>query len=130
MFGQVLSSGRNLVSKALADGDIEGLKRALQAMPRGMRTRSALEIDVDDNIVSPILWSIQDGQLALTEVLLQDVLAIRGDRDHYYYGRCDHHCFTGQGGGGWCPSFGSEQGRGVSSLLWGLWWSDGCFFFG
>ena len=87
VFGQILSSGRNLVSKALADGDVMGLKHALQAMPRGKRTRSALEIEVDDTIVSPIVWSIHDGQIALTEVMLKDVLAIRGDRDSYYYGR-------------------------------------------
>mmetsp|Transcript_7928 Transcript_7928/g.22709 ORF Transcript_7928/g.22709 Transcript_7928/m.22709 type:complete len:1117 (-) Transcript_7928:312-3662(-) len=87
VFGHVLSSGRNLVSKALADGDIGSMKKALQKMPRGMRARAALEIDVDDNIVSPIVWSIQDGQLGITQVLLQDVLTIRGDRDNYYYGR-------------------------------------------
>jgi hypothetical protein len=75
------------VSKAVAAGDIDGLKKALQEMPRGKRTRSALDIEVDENIISPILWSMHDGRLALTEVLFNDVLAIRGDRDRYYYGR-------------------------------------------
>eukprot|EP00873_Tetraselmis_striata_P007051 jgi/Tetstr1/427315/TSEL_017484.t1 len=87
VFGQVLTSGRNLVSKALADGDVEELREALQKMPRGRRTSSALEIEVDDTIISPIVWTIRDGQVALTEVLLKDVLAIRGDRENYYYGR-------------------------------------------
>mmetsp|Transcript_14931 Transcript_14931/g.35579 ORF Transcript_14931/g.35579 Transcript_14931/m.35579 type:complete len:934 (-) Transcript_14931:434-3235(-) len=87
VFGQVLSSGRNLISKALADGSAGDLKRALQSMPRGKRALGALEIDVEDTAISPIVWSIQDGLLAMTEVLIKDLLIIRGDRESYYCGR-------------------------------------------
>uniref|UniRef100_A0A061RFS7 Hemoglobin-like flavoprotein n=1 Tax=Tetraselmis sp. GSL018 TaxID=582737 RepID=A0A061RFS7_9CHLO len=91
VFGQVLSSGRNLISKALADGSAGDLKRALQSMPRGKRALGALEIDVEDTAISPIVWSIQDGLLAMTEVLIKDLLIIRGDRESYYCGRDQQH---------------------------------------
>lgn len=87
IFGHVISTGRNLVSKALATNSSDELRRALQITPRKRRIVSALEIDVDDSVVSPIVWTITEGQLHLTDVLLKDVLTIRGDREHYYYGR-------------------------------------------
>jgi hemoglobin-like flavoprotein/cytochrome b involved in lipid metabolism len=87
IFGHVISTGRNLVSKALATNSSDELRRALQITPRKKRILSALEIDVDDSVVSPIVWTITEGQLHLTDVLLKDILTIRGDREHYYYGR-------------------------------------------
>ena len=87
VFGHVISTGRNLVSKSLASGSADDLAIALACAPRKKRVLSALEIDVDDSVISPIVWSIQEGQLHLTNALLEDILSIRGDRDNYYYGR-------------------------------------------
>lgn len=87
VFGHVISTGRNLVSKALATGDVEQLRTALGVASRRRRVLAALEIDVDDSVISPLVWSIQEGQLQVANAILEDVLAIRGDRDNYYYGR-------------------------------------------
>jgi hypothetical protein len=38
-------------------------------------------------VVLPITWTVEEGQFALTDVLLRDLLMIRGDRSAYYYGR-------------------------------------------
>ena len=87
VFRHVVSTGRNLVSKALASGSTDELDLALNVSARNKRVLDALEIDVDDSVVSPIVWTIQEGQLHLTNSLLKDLLAIRADRDNYYYGR-------------------------------------------
>lgn len=87
VFGHVISSGRNLVSKALATNNTDDLKAALDLTPRRYRAKAALEIEVDDTVVLPITWTISEGQFAMTDALLRDVLAIRGDRSAYYYGR-------------------------------------------
>lgn len=87
VFGHVISTGRNLVSKALATGNPKELEAALDLVPRNKRVLSGLEIDVDDTVVSPVVWTIAEGQIHLADTLLRDVLAIRGDRESYYYGR-------------------------------------------
>ena len=87
VFNHVISTGRNLVSKALATGSPEEVAKALDNSPRNKRVLAALEIDVDDSAVSPIVWSLAEGQIAVAGALIKDILAIRGDRDNYYYGR-------------------------------------------
>ena len=87
VFGHVISTGRNLVSKALASGDPAEVELALGTSARERRTLDALEIEVDCTVVSPIVWTIAEGQPRLTEALLKDLLTIRGDRENYYYGR-------------------------------------------
>eukprot|EP00873_Tetraselmis_striata_P003952 jgi/Tetstr1/424216/TSEL_000148.t2 len=87
IFGHVISSGRGLVSKALATNDVNQLTAALALAPRRQRALAALEIEVDDTLVLPLTWTVEEGQFAMTDALLRDVLAIRGDRSTYYYGR-------------------------------------------
>ena len=87
VFNHVISTGRNLVSKALATGSPEEVAKALDKSPRNKRVLAALEIDVDDSAVSPIVWSLAEGQIAVAGALIKDILAIRGDRENYYYGR-------------------------------------------
>ena len=87
VFSHVISSGRNLISKALANNRPEDLKAALADAPRKSRSLAALEIEVDDTVVLPITWTIDEGQFAMTDVLLRDLLTLRGDRNAYYYGR-------------------------------------------
>jgi hemoglobin-like flavoprotein len=39
------------------------------------------------SIMSPLYWAIRDGKFAIAQYMIQDLLAIRADRDMYYYGR-------------------------------------------
>lgn len=87
VFQHIIMAGKNTVSRAMAEGDPRELRQALAAMPRGRRVESALGISVDDSLLSLIVWTVSEGQLQLTDVLLQDLLAIRSDRMHFYSGR-------------------------------------------
>lgn len=86
-FRHVLSSGKNLVCQALLSCCTKQLRHALESTPRGQRIQAVLEIQIDDRTMSPITWSVVEGHTHLTELLLEDVLAIRSDRNCYYYGR-------------------------------------------
>ena len=48
---------------------------------------AALEIEVDDSAVLPIVWTLKEGQGQLASALIKDLLINHGDRDGYYYGR-------------------------------------------
>lgn len=88
VFSRIITAGNaNLVSRALAAGSIDALQHALEQAPRGHRAYSAVVIEADEATISPIIWTIRDGKLDFAEVLLRDILTIRGDRSHYYYGR-------------------------------------------
>lgn len=87
VFGHVVSTGRNMISKSLSTNSTDDLTAALGLSPRRHRALHALEIEVDDTVIMPITWTINEGQFALTDVLLRDLLTIRGDRNNYYYGR-------------------------------------------
>jgi len=86
-FYTIIQSGTNLVTKALITGEPSELQRALSAAPRGERASWSCEVDLDGAVLSPIYWSIRDGKMPLARVMLRDVLAIRADRQQYYYGR-------------------------------------------
>lgn len=88
VFLRVIGAGSsNLVSRALAGGDASALGVALSHSARSKRAAAAVEIRAVEATISPLLWTIRDGKLAMTEVLLRDTLAIRGDRSKYYCGR-------------------------------------------
>jgi hypothetical protein len=88
VFHRVICAGSsNLVSRALASSDANALSVALSHSARSRRATAAVEIRAAESTISPLLWTIRDGKLAMTEVLLSDILAIRGDRANYYYGR-------------------------------------------
>lgn len=88
VFARVIGAGStNLVSRALAGGDVRALGVALTHSARGRRAAAAVEIRAAESTISPLLWTIRDGRLDMTEVLLRDLLAIRGDRARYYCGR-------------------------------------------
>jgi hypothetical protein len=44
-------------------------------------------VEVYGQIMSPLYWAIRDGKFAIAQFMLQDLLAIRADRESYYYGR-------------------------------------------
>jgi hemoglobin-like flavoprotein len=44
-------------------------------------------LQVYGSIMSPLYWAIRDGKFAIAQYMIQDLLAIRADRDMYYYGR-------------------------------------------
>eukprot|EP00192_Tetraselmis_astigmatica_P001713 CAMPEP_0117667338 /NCGR_PEP_ID=MMETSP0804-20121206/10902_1 /TAXON_ID=1074897 /ORGANISM="Tetraselmis astigmatica, Strain CCMP880" /LENGTH=1564 /DNA_ID=CAMNT_0005475035 /DNA_START=106 /DNA_END=4800 /DNA_ORIENTATION=- len=87
IFNHIISTGKNLVSRALATGSPDELKQALGAAGRKARVLASLEIETDDSIISPIVWTLQEGQMDMAEGLLKDAVAIRGDREAYYCGR-------------------------------------------
>ena len=82
-----LSVGTSLVNVALVQGDLEKLIDAIECAPRGQRSQWLTEVAVHGTIVSPLYWAIRDGKFSMGKYILDDLLAIRADRDAYYYGR-------------------------------------------
>ena len=44
-------------------------------------------IDLNGEIESPLRWAIDEGKHAIARCIIQDLTAIRADREAYYYGR-------------------------------------------
>jgi len=82
-----LANGTNLVTIALVGGDVQELERALAIAPRGQRADWVTRVQIHDSFVSPVYWAIKDGELEIARVMLRDLLAIKVDRDAFYYGR-------------------------------------------
>jgi hypothetical protein len=59
IFNHIISTGKNMVSRALATGNPEELRRALSTAGRKARVLAPLEIETDDSIISPIVWTLQ-----------------------------------------------------------------------
>eukprot|EP00913_Durusdinium_trenchii_P001832 g1698.t1 len=62
------------------------LKRAMEVCARGQRAKELLNITAGSQSISPFYWAIDSGALMCAEVMLEDLLTIRADRDVYYYG--------------------------------------------
>jgi len=82
-----LSVGTSLVNVALVQGDLAKLVEAIECAPRGQRSQWLTEVTVHGSIVSPLYWAIRDGKFSMGKYILDDLLAIRADREAYYYGR-------------------------------------------
>ena len=59
IFNHIISTGKNMVSRALATGNPDELRRALSTAGRKARVLAPLEIETDDSIISPIVWTLQ-----------------------------------------------------------------------
>ena len=81
-----LSVGSNLVTMALVAGEVRELQRALSLAPRGQRADWITRVQIHDSVVSPLYWVIRDGMVDMARVMIQDLLALRADREAYYYG--------------------------------------------
>jgi len=81
-----LNVGGTLVTMALVSGDVEELNRALWLAPRGQRADWVARVQIHDSVVSPLYWAVRDGKLDMARLMIRDMLALRADRDAYYYG--------------------------------------------
>ena len=61
------------------------IRKAVSIVPRGRRAKELLYVTVGTEIVSPLLWAIENGALKAAEAILKDLLTIRADRHHYYF---------------------------------------------
>jgi len=84
---RAVTSGTNLVTKALCNNSAKECLNALEVAPRNLRIYWMLELDVSGIKVSPLGWALQDNKLAVASFMLTDILAIRADREAYYYGK-------------------------------------------
>eukprot|EP00291_Cryptomonas_curvata_P022400 CAMPEP_0172170956 /NCGR_PEP_ID=MMETSP1050-20130122/11618_1 /TAXON_ID=233186 /ORGANISM="Cryptomonas curvata, Strain CCAP979/52" /LENGTH=924 /DNA_ID=CAMNT_0012842321 /DNA_START=324 /DNA_END=3094 /DNA_ORIENTATION=+ len=81
-----LSVGSNLVTMALVAGEVPELERALSLAPRGQRADWITRVQIHDSVISPLYWAVRDGMLDMARVMIRDLLAMRADREAYYYG--------------------------------------------
>ena len=84
--GDCLSIGSNLITVALVTGETEELERALSLAPRGQRSDWITRVQIHDSVISPFYWAVRDGKLDMARVMIRDLLALRADREAYYYG--------------------------------------------
>mmetsp|Transcript_32343 Transcript_32343/g.82414 ORF Transcript_32343/g.82414 Transcript_32343/m.82414 type:complete len:1373 (-) Transcript_32343:196-4314(-) len=84
---RALNVGSNLVIVSLVQDDIDNFVEAMDCVPRGERFETLTKIDVNGEVVSPLDWSVMGGQVTIARWVIDDLLAIRADRNTYYYGR-------------------------------------------
>jgi len=82
-----LSSGASITNVALVQGDVDKFVDAVSCTPRGERSKALTEVEVHGKVVSPLYWAIRDGKFTIAKFIIDDLLAIRADREEYYYGR-------------------------------------------
>jgi len=84
---RAVTSGTNLVTKALCSNSAKECAAALEVSPRNLRIFWMLELDVSGIKVSPLGWALQDAKVTVAKFMIEDILAIRADREAYYYGK-------------------------------------------
>lgn len=60
--------------------DIANFMDAMDCVPRGERFETLTKIDVNGEIISPLEWCINGGQMEIAKWIMSDLLAIRADR--------------------------------------------------
>lgn len=83
---RAITEGSTIVMKSINLNSTRALQKAIIVAPRGKRATWLLHIQVGDQFISPLMWAIDSGSLAVAEAMLSDVLTIRADRQRYYYG--------------------------------------------
>lgn len=58
----------------------------MDIIPRGKRANELLKITAGSQSISPFFWAVDSGALSCAQMILEDLLTIRADRDVYYYG--------------------------------------------
>merc|ERR1719316_2467573 len=84
---RAIRQGSNLVTAALLNNSAEEMERALDSAPRRERAQWLLNVSVDGEKLSPLNWAITDGKLTMGKTMIDDLLAIRADRENYYCGK-------------------------------------------
>lgn len=83
---RTIREGSTVVMKAINANSVQMLTHALETAPRSQRSLWVLHVQVGDQYISPLLWSIESGSFKSAEIILLDLLSIRADRAKYYYG--------------------------------------------
>lgn len=89
MLVRTIKEGSTIVMKAINQNDKELLRSALSCAPRGARAEWVLTISVGTQSISPLLWAVESGTWKAAELIIEDLLTIRADREQYYYGLDD-----------------------------------------
>jgi uncharacterized membrane protein YgcG len=89
MLVRTITEGSTIVMKAINSNSVKQLKSAISNASRGERSQWLLLVQVGTQDISPLAWSVESGALESALAILQDLLAIRADRDRYYYGMDD-----------------------------------------
>jgi len=88
VFINVLESCQGSLCASLGKASTHDVRLVLKAAPRGVRMSKILTFEARNKTISPILWALRDGIVDIVELLLDELLVIRSDREAYYYG-CD-----------------------------------------
>eukprot|EP00931_Biecheleriopsis_adriatica_P056265 TRINITY_DN33336_c0_g1_i1.p1 TRINITY_DN33336_c0_g1~~TRINITY_DN33336_c0_g1_i1.p1 ORF type:complete len:1164 (+),score=258.15 TRINITY_DN33336_c0_g1_i1:126-3617(+) len=83
---RTITEGSTIVMKAVNANSQKQLVQALKLAPRGKRSEWLLKVQVGSHSISPLFWAIESGNLAAAEQIIKDLLAIRADRERYYFG--------------------------------------------
>ena len=89
MLVRTIKEGSTIVMKAINQNDKDLLRSALGCAPRGARAEWVLTIAVGTQSISPLFWAIESGNWKSAELIIEDLLTIRADREKYYYGLDD-----------------------------------------
>lgn len=83
---RTINEGSTIVMKAVNNNSEKTLRKAVAVAPRGRRATWMLNITVGTQSISPLFWAIESGSLNTANAMIKDLLVIRADREHYYYG--------------------------------------------
>ncbi|CAK9001133.1 Retrovirus-related Pol polyprotein from transposon TNT 1-94 [Durusdinium trenchii] len=83
---RTIMDGSTAVMQAIHFDDSKRLRRALLDAPRVERFVWQLSVQVGSQSISPLFWALKSGAHDTAKTMIQDVLTIRADRDHYYFG--------------------------------------------
>lgn len=83
---RTINEGSTIVMKAVNNNSEKTLRKAVAVAPRGRRATWMLNITVGTQSISPLYWAIESGSLNTANAMIKDLLVIRADREHYYYG--------------------------------------------
>eukprot|EP00403_Amphidinium_massartii_P018161 CAMPEP_0178427420 /NCGR_PEP_ID=MMETSP0689_2-20121128/29738_1 /TAXON_ID=160604 /ORGANISM="Amphidinium massartii, Strain CS-259" /LENGTH=1286 /DNA_ID=CAMNT_0020049131 /DNA_START=34 /DNA_END=3894 /DNA_ORIENTATION=+ len=86
MLTRTITEGSTIVMKAINTNSVKQLQKAIGCAPRGERSQWMLVVQVGSQSISPLMWSLESGNLEAAKAMLQDLLTFRADRDRYYFG--------------------------------------------
>mmetsp|Transcript_33986 Transcript_33986/g.79147 ORF Transcript_33986/g.79147 Transcript_33986/m.79147 type:complete len:1138 (-) Transcript_33986:44-3457(-) len=86
MLVHTVTEGSTIVMKAINNNSVTQLVKAVSCAPRGERSNWVLIVKVGTQDISPFRWAIESGSLSAAKAIIEDLLAIRADRQRYYYG--------------------------------------------
>eukprot|EP00435_Cladocopium_sp_Y103_P009437 s3628_g2.t1 len=86
---RTIQQGATLVMRAISTNSGPQVRKALSYAPRKKRSLWVLNVTVGSQSISPLLVSIESGNMEAAKAMLQDLMVIRADRARYYYGLND-----------------------------------------